>query len=97
MRVIELTLGSGATQVTPNTNTIANQGQPIYVSFMLVQPAADPCTIGDNTVTATKGIVIAAGVAQQFQFQQPRGSLLSSYYIFGTQGAKVEILYETTP
>lgn len=97
MRVLELTLGAGATQVTPNTDTLANQGQPIYVSYMLVQPATDPCTIGDNTVTATKGIVIAAGVAQPFQFNQPRGSLLSQYYIFGTSGAKVEILYETTP
>jgi hypothetical protein len=93
MRVIELTMTGSAVQITPNVG--ANQTTPIYVTHMLVQPATTAATVGDNTVTATKGIVIASGVAQLFTFAQPRGSLLSQYWIIGTNGNKVEVLYET--
>lgn len=93
MRVIEVTLGSGATQIlVPNPQApMAN----VAVSFMAVQPATASATLGDNTVTATRGIAIPTGTIFQLQFSQPRGSLLSQYWLFGTAGNTVEVLYET--
>ena len=97
MRVIQVTLGSGATQILAPTPQapIAN----IAVSLLIIQKnTTNNATIGDNTVTATKGIVIAAGtpgVPLILQFSQPRGSLLSQYWLFGTQNDVVEVLYET--
>lgn len=93
MRVIEVTLGSGATQIlVPNQQApIAN----ICVSLLVIAPATASATLGDNTVTATKGIVISDTVPLILTFSQPRGSLLSQYWLFGTSGDKVEVLYET--
>jgi len=93
MRVIELTMTGSAVQVTANVGAL--QSTPIYVTYMLVQPATTAATLGDNTVTATKGMVIPAGTIQPLTFAQPRGSLLSQYWLIGTNGNKVEILYET--
>ena len=97
MRVIEVTLGSGATQIL-----IPNQQAPmanVAVSLLVVQKnSTNSVTLGDNTVTDTKGIVIAAGTPGTpliLQFSQPRGSLLSQYWLFGTSGDKVEVMYET--
>jgi len=97
MRVLEITLAAGANQITPNTNSLANQGAPIYVGTMTIQPATTAVTLGDNTVTATRGIVIPAGTIYTLQFWGTRGSLLSQYWLFGTAASKVEILYETIP
>ena len=94
MRVLELVMTGSAQQVfVPNAQ--APMATP-YVTMMIVQPATAAATIGDNTVTATKGIVIPAATAQQFNFHTVRGSALSQYWIIGTASDKVEILYETS-
>jgi len=93
MRVIEVTLGSGATQITPNVNS--GESTPIWVSTLVLRPTTTAATLGDNTVTATKGIVIAASATLSLTFSAVRGSLLSQYYFYGTNGNVVEVLYET--
>lgn len=96
MRVLELTMTGAAVQITPNTDGIANQGQPIYVTTLLIQPATAPATLGDNNVTATRGIVYPTSNVTPLIFNNVRGSLLSQYYLFGTNGDKVEVFYETS-
>jgi len=93
MRVIEVTLGAGATQIlAPNQQApMAN----IAVGLLVIAPATAAATLGDNTVTATKGIPVSASAPLVLSFSQPRGSLLSQYWLFGTSGDKVEVLYET--
>lgn len=104
MRVIQITLNGSAQQIL-----VPNQQAPIAnvcVSLLVVQndstTAADVVTLGDNTVTATKGIVIPAASSATapsapliLAFSQPRGSLLSQWWVFGTSGQTVTILYET--
>lgn len=93
MRVIELTMTGSAVQIlVPSAQApIAN----VAVSLMVIQAATANATLGDNTVTATKGIVLTFGTPYFFPFSQPRGSLLSQYWLIGTNGDKVEVLYET--
>ena len=93
MRVIEVTLGSGATQITPDQN--ATGASQIYVTTLVIAPAGATATLGDDTVTATKGIPISTTVPLVLTFDTPRGSLLSQYWLYGTPGDKVEVLYET--
>jgi hypothetical protein len=95
MRLIQLTLGSLATPIVPaaTTNTL-----PIWVSTLVIQNnAAAAIRIGDNTVTSTKGIALnpSAVGPETLTFQMVRGSLLSQWYIFGTAGNIIDILYET--
>lgn len=93
MRVIELTMTGAAQQIlVPSAQAPAAN---VAVSLLLIQPATTSATLGDNTVTATKGIVIPATNVTPLVFSQPRGSLLAQYWIIGTSGNKVEILYET--
>ena len=93
MRVIQIAMTGAAIQVAPNNPQ--NPGQTPYASLLVIQaPTGQPVTVGDNTVTATRGIVIAAGATLTLQFSQARGSALSQYWLVGASG-NVEILYET--
>jgi hypothetical protein len=87
MRVIEVTLGAGATQLTTD--------QSLYASFMLVSASTAVATLGDNTVSSSKGIPLGIGTPLALTFSQPRGSRLSDYWLVGTANDKVEVLYET--
>ena len=92
MRILQVTIGSGTnTQVTTNTN--------IYCTIIVFQDNAGAnCRIGDSTVTSTKGIQLATGSpggSATFQINTPRGSQLSQYYIAGTTGNVIDVLYET--
>ena len=93
MRVLELTMTGSPVQIlVPSAQApIAN----VAVSLLLIQPATTSATLGDNTVTATKGIVIPTSNVTPLTFSAPRGSLLSQYWLIGTNGNKVEVLYET--
>lgn len=90
MRLIQVTLGSGATPITTNTN--------IYCSLLICQDnAAANVRIGDNTVSATKGILLALGTpggSATLQINTPRGTHLADYFLFGTAGNLIDILYE---
>ena len=90
MRLIQVTIGASATQVTT---------AQIYTPFVAFQKnTANNCRVGDNTVTTSKGIVLAAGnTTPQVPFVVHRSDnrvLLSQYSIAGTQGDVVDVLYE---
>ena len=90
VRLIQVTLGSGATQITTlqiNASVLAIQNNAAHV-----------CRAGDNTVSATKGIALAAGsTTTQPPFIIARSDnriLLKEYYLFGTQNDVIDVLYE---
>lgn len=93
MRVIEVTLGAGATQIQAATQQAPQAN--IAVSLLVIAPATASATLGDNTVTATRGIPVSTSAPLVLTFSQPRGSLLSQYWLYGTEGDLVEVLYET--
>lgn len=90
MRLIQVTLGAGATAITTNT--------AIYASFMIIQNnAAAVVRVGDNTVSATKGIALSGGApggSATAQLTIARGAHLSEWYLFGTATQVIDILYE---
>lgn len=93
MRVLQLTMTGAPVQIlVPNPQ---NPQANIAVTMLVIQPNTAAATLGDNTVTATKGIVIPAAAIQEFTFNTARGSLLSQYWLYGTSGDTVTILYET--
>jgi hypothetical protein len=90
MRLIQVTIGAAATQIT------ANQ---IYASVLLIQKnTANNCRVGDKTVTSSKGIVVPAGnttpVAPLKIGRSDNRIPLFEYYIAGTQNDVVDVLYE---
>lgn len=93
MRLIQVTLLAGATAITTNTN--------LYASVLAVQNnAAAVCRVGDNTVSATKGIALAAGStttqnALVIAPATPRGIHLSEWFLFGTAAQVIDVLYES--
>lgn len=90
MRIIQVTLGAAATAITTNTN--------IYCSALTIQNnAAAVVRVGDSTVSATKGISLAAaGVGStNLTFAFPRGAHLSDWFLFGTAAQVIDVLYES--
>lgn len=89
MRLLSVTIAAGTrTQITT-----AN----IYASVMVVQANTATAYLGDDTVTSTTGIPLLTTAAPLvIPFDIRRGSLLSQYYVAGTTGDVVNILYETS-
>lgn len=90
MRLIQVTLGAAATQITANANFYA-------ISLTIQNNSAAVCRVGDDTVSATQGLSLAAtGGSATFTFPNGRGTHLQDWYLFGTSGDVIDILYETT-
>lgn len=90
MRLLQVTLGAAATRIT---------SAKIYTGNLAIQNnAAAVCRVGDNTVSATKGIALAAGsTTTQTAFVVRRSDnrvFLADYYLFGTAGQVIDVLYE---
>jgi len=90
VRLLQVTLTAVATQIS-SSNTFCKQ-------ILIQNNAAHSFRVGDSTVSATKGILLAAGT--------PGGSLnsgpvdayqsyLSDWWVFGTTNDKVDVLYIT--
>lgn len=92
MRVIKVTIAAGATQITTNTN--------LYASIIALQnQGAASMTIGDNTVATTGGVLLATGTpvggSATFQMTFARGTKLSDWWVSGTAGQVLIVLYES--
>jgi hypothetical protein len=96
MRLLQVTLGSGATQVIANQDTVTG-GYNTYCSLLIIQNnATHNVRAGDNTVSSTKGILITPSGSLTANLFIVRGTLLSQWYLYGTQGDVIDILYETS-
>lgn len=97
MRLIQVTLGAGATQISPNLNG-PNQSGQVYCSVLIIQNnSTHNVRVGDNTVSATKGILLGpSGGTVTTQPLILRGTMLAQWYLFGTAADVIDILYETS-
>ena len=89
--LVQVTLGTGATQVSPLNINVQ--------SLEIQNNAAHNCRVGDSTVTASKGILLAfnatpPGGAFTLDLDFPRGTILSQWYIAGTAADVIDVLYE---
>lgn len=91
MRLIQVTLTSTATPITTSK---------LYSPVLNIQNnTATVVRVGDNTVSATRGIALAAGTSPA-----PGGAItisrsdnripLFNYFLFGTSGQVIDIMYE---
>lgn len=93
MRIIKVTIGAGGTtQITTNAN--------LYASIITLQnQGAASMTIGDNTVATNGGIILATGTpvggSGTFQMAFPRGTHLVDWWVNGTAGQVLSVLYES--
>lgn len=101
MRVITVTIGAGLrTQIAVPLAGVSNILN-YYTGYVIFQnaSAANPCYIGDNTVTSTNGVALVSTAATV-----PGNSIsiirndnripLFEYYVAGTSGQKLTVLYE---
>lgn len=95
MQSIQVTLLAGATPiVAPSATQIPSQNRISFQVLMIQNNAADVCRVGDASVSATKGLSLAAGsapltIAPPLEYS----SDLSDYYLFGTAGDVIDVLY----
>lgn len=92
MRILRVTLGAAATRIT---------AAQIYTPYLEVQNNANNlCRIGDNTVTASRGILLSptgatSSTVPPFVVQRGDNRIcLNQYYLFGTAGDQIDVLYE---
>ena len=89
MRLIQITMGAGArTQITT---------AQIYSPFLTIQNnSANNVRVGDNTVSSTKGILLASGSpGGSYTIQRNDNRIpLFQYYISAPVGTIVDIHYE---
>lgn len=88
VQLLQVTLTAAATQIT-TSNTFCKQ-------IIIQNNAAHSCRIGDSTVSATKGILLAAGTPGGTINSGPVDiyhTYLSDWWIFGTTSDKIDVLY----
>ena len=99
MRLIQLVMTGSAIQISPNLNGFNQSGQ-VYCSLLQIQNnGAANIRVGDNTVSATRGIIIGPGTPGGSDSITPyivRGTMLAQWWVFGTASDVVDILYETS-
>jgi hypothetical protein len=96
MRLIQLTLTGAAQQISPNLDGLNQSGQ-VYCSLLVIQNnGADNVRVGDNTVTATRGILLSPLGSSTFEPFLFRGTMLAQWWVIGTAGQLLDILYETS-
>ena len=86
--LLQITLGAGATQISL-TSMLVNQ-----VTFQ--NNAGHSCRLGDATVSATKGLLLASGSpggSANFGPFSVNNADLTEWYIFGTAGDVIDILW----
>lgn len=98
MRLIQATIAVTGTaqQISPNLNSYGQSGQ-VYCSVLVIQNnGSNNMRVGDNTTTATKGIIIYPAGSITTQPLILRGTMLAAWWIEGTAGDVADILYESS-
>lgn len=86
--------GGGPTQLS----SPAQASQILCRQIIIQNNAAGSMRVGDSTVSATKGIYLAAGPGGGTVNSGPvvvYNSLLSDWWVFGTAGQLIDVLYNT--
>jgi hypothetical protein len=83
-RLIQVTLGTGATQISAT---------PAYFNQMVVQNnAANNVRLGDSTVSSTKGILLVPGGANNTGTLSGQQGDASLFYLAGTSSQVIDVL-----
>jgi hypothetical protein len=85
--LLQVTLGAAATEVSPVA---------IFVQTLVVQNnSGGDVRVGDSTVSVARGILASAlGGSYNTTLNFPRGTILSQWYLAGTPGNVIDVLYE---
>ncbi len=88
VHTLQVTLGASATAVI-------SQGDINYKWVVFQNNSTHTIHIGDSLVSATRGIqLLAAGSYTQQPFSPPLTGTLAGWYIFGTSGDVIDIVYD---
>ncbi len=93
--LIQTSLGAGATQIAPPASP---QAQILCRQVIIQNNAAHIMRVGDSTVSATKGIYLAAGPgggSLNSGAVAIYNSYLSDFWVFGTAADVVDVFYNT--
>ena len=88
VRLIQVTLGSGATQVSATT-------APFDIMLVQNNDATHDARLGDSTVTTSKGINVLHGGGLPIVIEKPQGGSpgdASNFYVIGTQNSLIDVL-----
>lgn len=91
MRILQVTLLAGATPITTSK---------IYTPSLIIQNnAAAVVRVGDNTVSATRGMVLqpvtAPAMSNYLKIDRSDNRVpMFNYFLFGTATQVVDVLYE---
>jgi len=95
MRILQLTMTGSAQELAPVLGGL-NQGIGIYCSVLQMQNnGTHSMRVGDNTVTASRGQLIGPSGGLYTAPCPPKGTRLSDWWVIGTSGDILDILYET--
>ena len=93
MRIFQVVMTGSAIQLAPLLTQTAGQ---IYCSVLSIQNnGANVIRVGDNTVTATRGQEIPPTAAIYTAPCPPKGTRLADWWVIGTSGDVLDVLYET--
>jgi hypothetical protein len=97
MRIGQVTIPAGGQIALATNQDFVNGGYSIYCSLLIIQNnATHNIRVGDNTVSATKGILLFPTGSITEAPLILRGTLLAQWFIFGTAGDVIDFLYETS-
>ena len=92
---LQVTLGAAATQLAPPSSSTAQ----VQCRQVIAQNnSAASMRLGDSTVSATKGLYLAAGPGGGTFNSGPSvsyNSYLSDFWVFGTAATVVDVFYNT--
>lgn len=92
MRIFQVTMTGSAQELA----SVLTQTMSVYCSVLQMQNnGTHQMRIGDNTVTANRGQIIQASGGLYTAPCPPRGTRLADWWVIGTSGDVLDVLYET--
>lgn len=96
MRIAQITMTGSLQRITADIENTPGGGYNIYCSVLSMQNnGSNQMRTGDNTTTITRGQLIQPSGAIYTAPVPPKGTRLCDWYVIGTSGDKLDILYET--
>lgn len=88
VRTLQVTIGASATPIIAS-------GDISYKWIVFQNNAAHTFRVGDLNVSASRGIqLLAGGSYTQQPFSPPLSGSMAAWYVFGTAGDVVDIIYD---
>jgi ribosome biogenesis protein Tsr3 len=92
MFLTQVTLTAAATKIIPSNVTPAPQNGQQYQKIIIQNNATHVIRVGDQTVSATKGISVAVAGTLDISGLIDYGQDLTDFYIFGTATDVIDVM-----